>query len=618
MNNRIFSNYLSRLKSSDSFNKVVVSLFIDNNHLSDIKNHLINKNILTQDNVDYDVYIQIKNQLTKENINFGFCEIIELFEYIIPKEEKSKNGIVYTPEFIKQYIIENVFKNKKSISDILVCDLSCGCGGFLFTASRYIKEKTGGTYFQIFKNNIFGLDLTSYSIERVKILLTLLAIDSGEDNDEFLFNLIAGNALNFDWINSFSCVKENGGFDIIIGNPPYVTARNIESESKQLLDKWTFSKVGNTDLYIIFFEIALRFLKNGGRLGYITVNTFYRSLNARLLRKHMRDNRYSIKIIDFGHEQVFSKKSTYTCLFFLEKSSSLNIRYTRTDSKNIAFDRKLYFNSIPYSHLNTVKGWTLCDKNTYHKIIKIEKTGQPLGEKYKISTGLATLKNHIYIFQPIVEDEKYYYLKTGQTLFPIEKEICRKVVNANKIFNNANHDERIIFPYLTSDGSLSVMSDDLLESQYPNTFYYLKSFKDILSTRDKGSGKYAKWYAYGRSQSLLNNKKKLLLPHITKKVYSRVVNNEDLLFYNGQAIYSQKVEDLLILQKVLESKVFWYYIKNISRPYSGGFYSLSKEYIKNFGCYSYTDQEKDFILHCEDEQLLDTFILDKYKLVLDN
>jgi len=615
---RISSKYFSHLRSPDSFNKVVVSLFIETNNLSGINNRLIQENILTPDNTDFDIYMQIRNQLYKNQINFGFTEIIELFEYVIPKEEKSKNGIVYTPKFIKQYIIENVFKENKNISGAIVGDLSCGCGGFLYTAAKFINEKTGKKYSQIYKENIYGLDLTSYSIERVKILLSLLAILNGEDQEEFKFNLVVGNALNFNWFDSFKNIKENSGFDIIIGNPPYVTARKIQDESKALLDNWSVSKVGNTDLYIVFFEIALRFLKKDGKLGYITVNTFYRSLNARILRKYFQDNLYSIKIIDFGHEQVFSKKSTYTCLFFLEKICSDSIKFAQTSSEQIRLNKEITFNSIFYISLDFHRGWILGSENIIKNLRRIENTGHSLGTKYKIRTGLATLKNDIYIFTSVREDANYYYRKDAEELIPIEKEICRPVINANKINGSIkqSRNEKIIFPYNIIEGKLNLISEQTIQNTFPKSFRYLSSKKDILKTRDKGKRKYMQWYAFGRTQSLVSMEKKLLIPHIASKVKSLLIEDEDLLFYNGQAIHVDKMEERIVLKKLLESDVFWYYIKNISRPYSGGFYSFSKGYIKNFGVVDLSDQEKEFVVNCSDSHVLNNFFNNKYRVNL--
>ena len=95
----------------------------------------------------------------------------------------------------------------------------------------------------------------------------------------------------------------------MVGNPPYVRSKHLEKETQNLMSKWEVTKSGNSDLYIPFFEIALKYLKDKtGILGYITVNTFKRSLNARKLRSYLNSNRFNLSILDFGSYQVFNKK----------------------------------------------------------------------------------------------------------------------------------------------------------------------------------------------------------------------------------------------------------------------------------------------------------------------
>src|SRR5690606_3621967 len=113
--------------------------------------------------------------------------------------------------------------------------------------------ETKRTYYQIFSENIFGLDISKSSIHRTEILLSLLALANGEDKKEFKFNLHCANALSFDWLKNETRIRVNKGFDLIVGNPPYVRAKNISQSSKTLLSNWTVTKSGNHVLYIQFF-----------------------------------------------------------------------------------------------------------------------------------------------------------------------------------------------------------------------------------------------------------------------------------------------------------------------------------------------------------------------------
>ena len=114
---------------------------------------------------------------------------------------------------------------------------------------------------------------------------------------------------------------------------------------------------GSTDLYIPFFQIAVEMLKDDGVLGYITMNTFLKSLNARELRKFFMDNGFEIKIIDFRGYQIFQGKSTYTCLFFLRKTQTGMLHYYCDEKAELK--KQVKFSAIQYSMLDADKGWSL-------------------------------------------------------------------------------------------------------------------------------------------------------------------------------------------------------------------------------------------------------------------
>jgi len=156
-----------------------------------------------------------------------------------------------------------------------------------------------------------------------------------------------------------------------------------------------------------------KYLKPSGILGYITVNTFKRSVNARNLRDFFETNLFDIKILDFGSSQVFANKSTYTCIIFIEKEQCQHVKYLKTTVKNLLDNKKKQFDRVNYNLLNTKKGWILNKPKILETIHKIEKTGIPLGDKFPIKNGLATLSNDVFIFKPVDEDEDYFYHQKG-------------------------------------------------------------------------------------------------------------------------------------------------------------------------------------------------------------
>lgn len=615
--------------SSDTkdVNRLLVSSFLSINKIYKVNNVFINNYIIHED----DELEQLNEFLELLNKDvFEVEELIEFFEFVISPEDKEINGAVFTPEYIRKYIVENTLKNQnnKNINNLKFGDIACGCGGFFKTITEKLKKDTNKTYYDIYNDNIFGLDIQDYSIVRTKILLCLLAIVNNEDCKEFQFNLFRGNALSYDW-TKIEKIISNNGFDIIVGNPPYVGASKIDEETKSLLKNWSVSKSGKSDLYIPFFEIALENLNNDGVLGYITVNTFYKSLNGRSVRSYFSRNRFDLTIIDFRGEQLFKNRSTYTCICLISKLESNTVKYIKSKSSEINSIKKSNYINILYSDLNDFDGWFLIDKKTKKIINKIESIGQKLGTKFEIRNGFATLKNNVYVFTPTGENDEFYFMSKDKIEYSIEKSICREAIKPNTLklaSEIENHTEKLIFPYIIENikinlfkekkQTLKIIDKNTLKRKYSNTYRYLNTQKEILSKRDKGKKKYEEWYAFGRNQALLISGYKLLLPYITSEPCFVYTENQDLLFYNGYAIISDSIEELHILQKILMSKIFWFYIETTSKPYAGNYFSVAKNYIKNFGIVDLTDNEKIELLKLDDKDVIDEFLMVKYGINL--
>ncbi|MEA4850288.1 MAG: Eco57I restriction-modification methylase domain-containing protein [Paludibacter sp.] len=596
-------------------NRLLVSAFISINNIEVINNEFIREYIITEtDIVEFEQLLKFIQKIKKGNNEFGIEELIQLFEFVISPEDKEVNGAVYTPETIREYIISKVLSGftDEEISNMRFADISCGCGGFFYTLAIAINKNTNKPFSEIYRDNIFGVDIEEYSITRTKLLLSLLAISYGEDTLELEFNLYTGNSLEFDWSTN-ETIRNNGGFDAIIGNPPYVSSSKIDEKSKIILENWSVSKTGKTDLYIPFFQIGIENLRVGGILGYITVNNFYRSLNGRGIRDYLSEHNHSIRIIDFGSEQVFRGRSTYTCICFINRDANGNIHYTKSDSKNINQLKLDDFIELQYENLSNHDGWILQNQDITNILNIIENTGIKLGKCFDIRNGFATLKNDVFLFTPTSEDEQFYYFVKDKVNYSIEKDICRDAIKPNTLKTEGeiiSKTEKLIFPYsINENRTISLKKEDVMMKNFPLAYNYLVNYKSVLGNRDKGTRKYDEWYAFGRNQAIGIMGLKLLFPYISNVPYFVYSNQRDLLFYNGYALISESEEDLLIAQKVLNSKLFWFYITHTSKPYGSSYYALAKNYVKNFGYYQFNAEEKERLLSLSDKNEIDNFLL---------
>jgi hypothetical protein len=603
--------YLSQYSTTpEDVDRLIISAFLEINKLKERQNKLLKEYLIKDKEKDeYAALIDFISVINSDTKSFGFEELIELFEFVISPADRIINGAIYTHQKIRKFIVQEAFKKINAIDNsIKISDIAMGCGGFLFNASIELKKRTGKTYSEIFRNHIFGLDIQEYSVNRTKLLLSLLALQSGEDIEDFEFNLYRGDSLDFNWKTK---IGDFNGFSIILGNPPYVCARNLDKETKEKLKNWEVCKSGNSDLYIPFFQIAIENLTDKGILGFITMNSFFKSLNGRALRDYFQRRELAISIVDFGSEQVFKSKNTYTCICFIENRKEQFISYTESETKKL--DDKLSFKKVKYNILDSKKGWNLKD----NKIIsKIESTGIPFGELYQTRHGIATLKNDIYIFRPVDEDENFFYLQNG-SLYKIEKGICKDIVNSNKLSREVslnNLKEKVIFPYDHQEKP-KLLDENLIKENYPQAYKYLLNKRKVLAERDKGNGNYENWFAFGRSQSLEKIKNKMFFPKYSDRTPNFIINSDDdLLFYNGLAVVGSSETEMIIIKKIMESSIFWYYIKTTSKPYSSDYYSLNGNYINNFGVCELTEKERKFLMDENDQNILNEFFEDKYEI----
>lgn len=602
--------YLRRQPKDTLFiNRLFVTAFLKGNGLTSRNNTVIAQYVFSdeEDLKRVDEFLAI---LLSEVGEFSLEVLISLFEFVVSPADKKVDGAVYTPKYIRKTIIDKCFsKVTKYSRNTRIADIACGCGGFLMDAAQKLHQLTGLSYKVIYEECLFGIDIQPYSMERTKILLSMAALVDGED-DDFDFRLFIHNALDFDFGNA---LPDFSGFDMIIGNPPYVCSRYIPQPIKDSMKRWSVCSVGHPDLYIPFFQVAFENLKPNGILGYITVNSFLKSLNGKALRCFFQEEKPLIEILDFRGKQIFKKRSTYTCLFILQKKKSEIVLYAINEESDYLPDKQQV--EVLYSSLLPEKGWNL---NKHLEMQAFECEGIPIKDYCQTRHGIATLCNGVYVFTPESENDEYYCINKKGRLYNIERGICRNIVNSNKLNSEVTISsivEKVIFPYIQTDnGKMAVIGEQEFAEKYPNAYNYLLDEKETLKKRDKGhTDDYSAWYAYGRTQSLCLPYYKLFFPKIANRpLRCQLVGDPNLMLYNGMAFVNQEKEPLLILQKVLESDLFWNYLITNGKPYISGYYSLNGSNIKYFCIPKFSKDDSDALLRLEDRGLIELFLKNYY------
>lgn len=603
-------SYLKRNCPSNEFsvNRLFVSAFVRLCGVPSPNSAFLSSYMIERGDGEYGLLLEVcKCIIVEFGSDLSLETIVKLFEFVVSPADRVVTGAVYTPARVRSAIISTCL-GKITAEDIRVlriADIACGCGGFLMDVALLIHKNTGKAYADIYHDNIFGIDIQPYAVERTKILLSLLALTEGEDAD-FEFNLLCRDSLEFkagDWDERYK------NFDVIVGNPPYVCSRNLSEETREKLRQYEVCRTGHPDLYIPFFQIAIEMLSSTGQMGYITMNTFLRSVNGRALRRFLSNNRFAISILDFRGFQVFDSRNTYTCLFFLDKAAeNRTIRYTVDECGILSTD--VDFSDFRYDIVDDNKGWSL---NNFKNTLKIESVGIQIKDYCSSRHGIATLCNSTYIFRPKEEDKKYYYLNNGAELFPIEKSICRDVVNPNKLQTVESFDsliEKLIFPYMLVNDKINIIEPDVMANAFPQAWRYLNKKRDVLLSRDKGkTDDYPQWYAYGRTQSLMLPRYKLFFPKFANQSLKCIIRDDmDLMLYNGLAFVNDDIKRLRILKAIIESDLFWEYIRANGKPYASGYYSLSGVDIKHFGIPCFCAEEEEELLNLHDKVTVDKWL----------
>ena len=309
----------------------------------------------------YIVENSIKNWLDDKRKELGEDELPKLTkkDFEIKYASKKSDKRIYSENFKKH--IDFWTKYREVVKNIKIVDPACGSGAFLITAfecllkqNNYIDDKifdlTGvkdlfsDTTKEILQNNIFGVDLNKESVEITKLSLWLKTADKNKTLASLENNIKCGNSLiddaeiagemAFDWEKEFPEIFENGGFDIVVGNPPYVLCQPSNTEEK-ILKFYNNFEVANykIDLYHLFFEKGIKILNPKGYLGFITPNTYLTNKYTVNLRKLILE-KTSINTIIKYNEIVFAEAGVDVVTILLSNFKIKNNKINILSSKN--------------------------------------------------------------------------------------------------------------------------------------------------------------------------------------------------------------------------------------------------------------------------------------------
>lgn len=505
-----------------------------------------------------------------------------------------------------------------------------------------LKEKK-----RILLNNIYGVDIDGQAVEVTKLNLLLKALEGESkesvDNVNKWFrepalpdlenNIRCGNSLvdfdieemlkdlspeereqelhrikPFSWNNEFPTIMKNGGFDVVIGNPPYIRIQTMKEwapvEVEHYKKTYKSASSGNYDIYMVFVEKGLSVLNLKGRLGYILPHKFFQAQFGQPGRHLISEKRGLIEIVHFGAEQVFQNATTYTCMMFLSPEPRDGFKFLTIKSlkrPNELF--KAIHDSLPHPDYSVTLTpqppisdceWNFLAGSESKVLTKMGQQPTKLMDiTRKIFVGLQTSADKIYVLKIIRYGKQTVqcYSESLQRDVEIEVELTKPFLMGKDIhrYEPVIAKSVVIFPYIVENGKAVLMSQEYIREKYPKGWQYLIDNKEELAGREKGKFKQT-WWQYGRTQNLTEFEVvKIMTPEIA--FGCQMTYDESGTFYHTTKIYSFifkdcQMERAFYFLGILNSKLLWFFLKSTGYALRGGFFTFKTEYLKLFPIYT--------------------------------
>jgi len=544
----------------------------------------------------------------------------------------------------------------KSGQPFRVLDMACGSGSFLLGAYQYLLDYclkwyidrkpaaakqavykdprngqwrlTVGEKKRILLTHIFGVDIDPQAVEVSKLSL-LLKVLEGENEQTMdiqmrLFheralpnladNIKCGNSLigpdyftgmlipddaemrrvnPFDWKRGFREAMRAGGFDCIIGNPPYIRIQTLKEwaplEVEVYKELFRAGRTGNYDIYVVFIEQGLKLLNADGRMGFICPHKFFNSKYGEPVRTMIAEGRHLSHAVHFGDQQVFEGATTYTCLLFLDKSPAKECHFVKVDALNAWQENGAAAKGTVKAKQITGSEWNFSAGNGVALFAKLLRMPVKLGDVADIYVGLQTSADDVYIMESVGEAKQTHRLmsKALEREWTLEKRLLHPLVSGTDVsrYGTLSKRQYILFPYTVENERAALIDFKTIQRELPKTAAYFLENKRRLTEREKGRFRGSEWHRFGRSQNLgIQQRVKLCVPRLIEQLHaaydadgSHFLDNVDVGGVTLKPAYADL--GLQYLLAILNSRLMRWYFPHVSAPFRGGWRSANRQFL---------------------------------------
>jgi hypothetical protein len=385
------------------------------------------------------------------------------------------------------------------------------------------------------------------------------------------------------------------GFDVVIGNPPYVRIQTLNETAPDLVrylkQHYAAARKGNYDLYVVFVEAGLKLLSSEGELAYILPHKFFNAEYGEPLRKLLSEGRHLRHVVHFGDEQIFPGATNYVCLLFLSKAGVAQCRWVRADNLPVWLATSRAPQSlVPAARLTRIE-WNVHVGSGSALFDRLQRIPMKLDGVARIFQGLVTGADRIFALDATgkpsgglvrVRDAKK---KEWRLESDVLKPFLHDVPLASYQEPKANR--WLLFPYTFQAGEAQLIPSQTFAAQYPEAWRYLKANAEVLRERENGKWYHEQWYAFGRTQNMTQMESPKLIVQVIamtgRYAYDRCnayfTGGGNGPYYGIRWLSPSEQRSLHYLQALLNSRLLDFYLHSVSTTFRGGYFSYGKQYI---------------------------------------
>ncbi|MEQ8283444.1 MAG: N-6 DNA methylase [Parvibaculum sp.] len=507
------------------------------------------------------------------------------------------------------------------LKTLRIVDPACGSGVFLIMAFDFLKAELSRVNdkiaelqgkdlhiydfldpdSEILTNNLFGVDVNEESIEIAKLSLWIKTARRGKVLDSLDANLRVGDSLiednnfaylrhAFTWAEAFPKVFAEGGFDVVLGNPPYVRMELLKA-LKLYLEKRYEVVSDRADLYCYFYERGLRLLKPGGRLGFISSNTFFKTGSGKPLREYLLREATVESVVDFGDLQIFEGVTTYPAILTMRRGPAPKdheLRFWKVEAvPENNFQATWEAAAGPYPQAALGDGsWELENSSLRALRDKIRKGKKTLKEVYGSPLyGIKTGLNEAFVIDSATKERLC-------AEDPRSSELLKPLLKGNELTRWRVQSQGNWIIYIPKN---RIDIDD-----YPAIRDWLLPFKDKLEKRATKQ----EWFELQQAQEAY-----VTAFEAPKISYIEVCNLgpfsfEPNGFYQEATTFLIPSSDLALLA-LLNSSVAWFFFIGTTTVFRGGYFRMKNQFVEKVPVPAWTmDDRRNLATHAKNAQVL--------------